>query len=123
MSAFCVFGMTEPVAKKIAERQFETMLRKLSKTQLAELDDAAEKAWIAEKTADILTSGKSIQVSPPFDAPQFAAEWIELARRTAKATRCRIMVRGEKLDKNGARIISKATKRPVMAWLNYSGPA
>lgn len=65
MSAFCVFGMTEPVAKKMAQRQCEAMLRKLSEDERKAFGPTDENAWVAEKAADILKAGKSIQISPP----------------------------------------------------------
>jgi len=116
MSAFCVFGMTETVARRLAERQFDTHWAKLTKEQRDSLTPEDSRTWIESRTMEILEGDRVQQVSPPFDAPQFAREWIDLARRTAKARRCEVMVRCEKRDRHGARVISKATNLPVMGW-------
>lgn len=119
MTAFCVFGMTEPLARKAATRASETWVARMSEQERQELSKAEVEEWIAAKTAEIMRAGRSVQVSGAFDAPQFANDWIELARRTIKTRGLAVMVRGEKVDKHGASVISKKTKKPVIGWVNY----
>lgn len=119
MSAFCVFGMTEPLAKKAAEQASKTWLAKLPSNERAAIAGPEIAEWVEAKAAEILKGAKPKQVSGAFDAPQFAQDWIDLAKRTVKARGLRVMVRGEKTDKNGAPVISKVTKKPVIGWVPY----
>lgn len=50
------------------------------------------------------------------DAPQFCEDWIALAKRTARTSRLKVMVRDVKRDGTGNPILNKKTKRPVMTW-------
>lgn len=109
MSAFCVFGMTEPLAKAMAAK-------KASPGTMLNATDADVAAWRAREVERILTKGRSRQVSSPFSAPQFCQDWIDLANRTTRAARLKVMVRDTKVDKTGAVVLNKKTKRPVMAW-------
>lgn len=109
MSAFCVFGMTEPLAKSLAARKAPP------KKELEKMTPEDLRQWYADQAAKILQSGKHRQVSPEFDAPQFCHDWIELARKTVGHDGLRIMVRGER--PGGA--VSKRTGKPIMAWLPY----
>lgn len=117
MSAFCVFGMTETLARKAAERAWQKHLESLTKEARACLTPADETEWIKVKTEYHLSKGKTIQLSAPFDAPQFAQDFIKLARATGRTSRLEVMRRASLLDKNGAPRISKATKRQMIGWV------
>lgn len=106
MSAFCVFGMTEPLAKTLAARKAppKKVREKMTAQELNE--------WYAERAATILKSSKPRQVSPEFDAPQFCQDWIDLAHKTVKANGLRVMFRGPKPDGS----INKRTGKPLPAW-------
>ncbi|WP_315136810.1 hypothetical protein [Achromobacter marplatensis] len=117
MSAFCVFGMTEPLAKKAAQKAWEKHLATMTKEVRACLTSADEAEWIAVKTEYLLAKAKPVQVSGAFDAPQFAKDYIVLAKRLHRTSRLQVMARGEKKDANGALVISKATKKPLIGWV------
>lgn len=112
MSAFCVFGVTKPVAKMLA-------LKKAPPKEIREQGQDAYDEWLEEQINTRLEKAKVRQVSPEFCAPQFCHDWIDLAKRTAGGTRLQIMARAVKTDKNGAPVISKATGRPLMSWAPY----
>lgn len=120
MSAFCVFGMTEPIARKAAAKAWEKHLATMTKEARACLTDADEKAWIEVKTEYLLAKAKAVQVSGAFDAPQFAVDYIALTQRMHRSSRLQVMARGEKKDANGALVISKSTKKPVIGWVPFS---
>ncbi len=119
MSAFCVFGMTEPAARKIATTASETMYCNLPPPRREAFTKEDMAAWIAKRTEEVLEGSRRMQISPAFDAPQFANEWIDLAKRTARAKRCSIMVRGVKVDVHGNPVISKTKKTPLITWVPY----
>lgn len=110
MSAFCVYGMTLPVALKRAEA-------KLRDSSISVEEWSAKVREVAEA---ILTQGAPTQVSPTFDAPQFAKDWIEVARRTSRISGAKVMVRKPKVDKHGNGIVSKSTGLPALGWAPYS---
>lgn len=113
MSAFCVFGMTDVVAKQLANKSYPPL------SQRKELTPEQLEEWRKEKALEILKSGRVRQVSTEFCAPQFCNDWIALAKRQVKTSRLKIMVRGVKTDKKGAVVISKRTKQPMQAWVPY----
>jgi hypothetical protein len=114
MSGFCDFGVTEAKAKGKAEKKVSI----LDKSRNLKPVDVYEKE-LAEESESIFESMKSLQVSPEFDAPQFANDWISIAKNSIKCRSLVVMCRGEKLSKSGAPVISKATKKPVITWLPY----
>ncbi|MDF3940745.1 hypothetical protein P3W66_11940, partial [Achromobacter denitrificans] len=78
MSAFCVFGMTEPIARKAAAKAWDKHLATMTKEVRACLTYKDEADWIAVKTEYLLAKAKPVQVSGAFDAPQFAHGYIAL---------------------------------------------
>ncbi|AUT46977.1 hypothetical protein [Achromobacter sp. AONIH1] len=119
MSAFCVFGMTEPLAKKAAEKAWKKHLNQMTPEVRACVRPSDLVDWMATKTDYYLATSKLVQLSGTFDAPQFANDYIRLARQSERTSRLRVMVRGETVDKNGAPRISKATKKPILGWIEY----
>ena len=101
MSAFCVYGVTLDVARRLAERR------------------GADDTDMETRIQHALSTAKPRQISPAFSAPQFCREWIEVARRTTGLRRYKIMVRTEKTDKQGAVVISKKTRSPTLTWKPY----
>lgn len=115
MSAFCVFGVTLENCKKAAEKKVSTWDSKLQ----VHISPAEWRKRVDALAAEIFESAKrSKQISPAFDAPQFANDWIGVADRTTKARAMRIMRRGEKTDEKGAPVIRKG--KPVIGWIPYA---
>lgn len=94
MSTFVVFGMTISKAKVLAEKlQWKS----------GETPD--------DRVARVL-SGKSVKPpSDPFDAPQFATEFLELARKTDGGVRLEVRYRKE--------IGTTKSGKPRMKWVRY----
>jgi len=78
-------------------------------------------AWRVEEALKILEAGRARQVSPAFDAPQFCRDWIELARKTVRATGLKVMVRDVKTDSKGNVVTRKKSTVPLMTWRPYRG--
>ncbi|WP_426427736.1 hypothetical protein [Pseudomonas palmensis] len=121
MSTFAVFGMTADVA--LAEA------RKITKTTrpsgkagapplqltLAEWNEAVE-----QRAAAIMASEKVKQLSHLFDAPQYAQQFIELARKSGQCRDLRIRAKCELTDAKGKPVINPKTKLPRIGWTEYS---
>lgn len=57
------------------------------------------------------------QISAPFDAPQFAHDWIAVAKIGEQIRHAKIMVKGQKKDKKGEPMVKKG--KPVIGWIAY----
>lgn len=110
MSAFCVYGMSFTLAVKRAE----------TKVSAVGVSMEQWRAKVNEMAEQILLQAKPTQVSPTFDAPQFAQDWISVAERTSRIHAPRIMVRGPKLDKKGNPVKDKRTGLPALHWIPYA---
>ena len=108
MSAFCVYGMTDVIAKLSASMKFPPRDR-----------EGSREAFYEEFQEHIYQTSAHRQVSPTYDAPQFCHDWIELAKKTMRTRGLRIMCRGQKIVKHGAPRINKKTKEPVIGWVPY----
>nr|WP_280041158.1 hypothetical protein [Pseudomonas sp. Hg5Tf]MDH2558356.1 hypothetical protein [Pseudomonas sp. Hg5Tf] len=121
MSTFAVFGMTADVA--LAEARKITKTTKASgkvggvalELTLAEWNEA-----VSECAAKIMAGEKVKQLSQMFDAPQYAQQFMDLARKTGKCRGLRIRAKCELTDAKGKPVINKKTKAPKVGWVDYS---
>lgn len=120
MSTFAVFGMTAGVA--LAEA------RKITKTTrpsgkpgcppleltLPEWNEAVEK-----QAAAIFGGEKVKQLSQLFDAPQYAQQFIERARKAGPCRDLRIRAKAALTDTEGKPVINPKTKAPMVGWADW----
>ena len=109
MSAFCVYGASRRVAMARAEKKV-----KVDKLPLEERHRRVLRA-----ADDIFAKMKPVQVSPQFDAPQFAWDWIKVALKSGEVKFPVVMVRTRKVDEKGRPVISKRTEAQQMIWAPY----
>ncbi|MFJ7790682.1 hypothetical protein [Pseudomonas sp. NPDC096925] len=120
MSTFAVFGMTRDVA--LAEARKTTKTTKPSgkvgcppiDLTVAELDEAVDK-----QALKIMQGKKVRQLSPTFDAPQYAEQFVSLARKGGNCRDLRIRARCNLTDAEGNPLIDKKTKAPKIGWVDY----
>ncbi|MET3051888.1 hypothetical protein ABXV19_08685 [Pseudomonas alkylphenolica] len=74
---------------------------------------------MAECAAKIMAGEKVKQLSQMFDAPQYAQQFMELARKTGKCRDLRIRAKYEITDTEGKPVINKKTKAPRVGWIEY----
>jgi hypothetical protein len=60
------------------------------------------------------------QISPAFDAPQFANDWIAVGTRSGFIRAPKVMRRGERIDKHGLPVINRKTGEKVITWIPYA---
>ena len=112
MGAFCVFGVSRSVCRKLAEKKVATFCPKLGREMSpAEWGDRVKE----EGDRMFGESSKQARISPEFDAPQFCRDW--LAVSPSEVRLARIMVRGPKTGADDKPVIRKGV--PVMTWLPY----
>src|SRR5690606_29705094 len=88
-------------------------------SQRKNMSDADIQNWRNQRAETILERAKARQVSSTFSAPQFCRDWIQLANKTTRANRLKIMALTVKKDNNGRPVISKRTKLPLLEWTPY----
>ncbi|WP_238888586.1 hypothetical protein [Achromobacter insuavis] len=79
--------MTEQLAKKAAERAWQKYKESMTADVRACLRPSDQADWIKVKTEYHLAKGNPMQLSAPFDAPQFAREFIKLAAASGRTSR------------------------------------
>lgn len=120
MSTFAVFGMTRDVA--LAEARKTTKTTKPSgkvgcppiDLKVAEWDEAVDK-----QAVKIMQGKKVRQLSPTFDAPQYAEQFVSLARKGGNCRDLRVRARCTLTDAEGNPLINKKTKAPRIGWVDY----
>lgn len=115
MTAFCVFASSMPVAIERAEKRVD-LIDPVTRKRRTESE---WRALVSDAARAIFAKMKPVQVSPAFDAPQFAEEWIDLARATGDYDGYAIKCRGISRDKTGSPKISKTSGLEIIAWVNY----
>ncbi|UVK81290.1 hypothetical protein LOY46_17125 [Pseudomonas sichuanensis] len=63
------------------------------------------------------------QLSQLFDAPQYAEQFMELARKTGQCRDLRIRAKCIITDAAGKAVINKTTKAPKVGWVEYKSEA
>jgi hypothetical protein len=113
MSSFCIFGVT--VAKAAAKAD-----KKVPQYENGNMKPQDEyEAELAEETDRIYKTMKPVQISPGFDAPQFAQQWLELCKKSMQCRAMTMRVRTPKINKHGSEVRSKATGKVLLAWNPY----
>jgi hypothetical protein len=121
MGAFCVFGVSRQVCRKLAEKSVPTFVI---------VDDVSAKGgkrrreltvaeWGVLVGVEVETqfsaSTKQVRISPELDAPQFCHDWIAASPADVRLTK--VMCRMDKIDKHGAVVMRDGA--PVLAWRDY----
>jgi hypothetical protein len=112
MGAFCVFGVSRQVCRKLAEKNIPTYDSEL-KRSLTAPEWGVRVAAAGDRMFE--ESVKQVRISPELDAPQFCRDWIAASPADVKLTR--VMYRGAKIDKHGAVVLKDGA--PVLTWLPY----
>jgi len=119
MSSFCVFGMTALVARAIAEEEIGWTVPGENFSRPRQISREERAALVDKRAAELFEKRAVRQISPAFDAPQFAHEWLDIARRSTEVRGGCLMVRGPKVNDKGTPVISKVTGMPTITWLPY----
>ena len=120
MSTFAVFGMTLDLAKTEARKKTSGTRKNLKAPGGVEPVPEAEWRTLVEKRAQKIMGGGTVrQLSPMFDAPQYAEQFIELARRTLKCRDMHIRAKAVLVDAKGKPIINPKTKAPKVGFSEW----
>ena len=120
MSTFAVFGMTRDVALAEAKKRTKGTRKNVKAPGGVEPVPLAEWLELVEKkTEQIMGGGTARQLSPLFDAPQYAEQFIELARKTIQCRDLRIRAKRVMTDADNKPIINPKTKAPKVGFCEW----
>ena len=120
MSTFAAFGMTRDVA--LAEAKKRTKGTRKNLTAPGGVEPIPLTEWlelVEKKTEQIMGGGTVRQLSPLFDAPQYAEQFIELARNTIQCRDLRIRAKRVMTGADGKPIINLKTKVPKVGFCEW----
>ena len=120
MSTFAVFGMTRDVAMAEAKKTVKTT--RPDPKNVGQKIELTVDEWlykVALKADQIMGGGKVKQLSPLFDAPQYAEQFIALARKGGKCRDMRIRAKAVLKDTEGKPVVNPKTKAPKVGWVDY----
>ena len=118
MSTFAVFGLTLDLAKT-EPRQTPTGPR-TSRPLAASSRSRKRSGWPWLRRERRRSWGGAVrQLSPMFDAPQYAEQFIELARKTLKCRDMHIRAKAVLVDAKGKPIINPKTKAPKVGFSEW----
>lgn len=115
MSTFAVWGMTYAYAFGIAQKK-TSMIDAKGQT-------LPEEDWMnrVKAVTESIMEGEMVrQLSSKFDAPQFAHEFMAIAKRMQRHRDLEIRCWTQAKDAEGKPIYQKNGKRPKMTWAPYS---
>lgn len=116
MSAFCVFGVSRTDCMRIAEKK----VKRYDDEKKRNLTMEEWRAKVEALAQDLFaTTTRHRQVSPAFDAPQFARDWAALAQRSDQVKGVDIRVRNIVLDGEGKPVKRKG--KILMTWQHFAG--
>lgn len=119
MSTFAVFGMTRAIA--IAEARKKTPTTRADKSR-GGVEPIPMNEWLAmvEAAAEKIMQGTQVrQLSELFDAPQYAEQFIALARKAGDCRDMRIRAKAELKDALGETIIDPKTQAPKYGFSDW----
>lgn len=120
MSTFAVFGMTRDVAMAEARRTVKTTRPDPKRTgHNIELTVDEWMLKVGLRADQIMGGARVKQLSPLFDAPQYAEQFIELARKSGKCRDMRIRTKAVLVDAKGKPIINPKTKAPRVGFAEW----
>ena len=126
MSTFAVFGMTRDFALAEARKKVPvTRTATDGKGRKVSVDlSPAEWEEACQQYVQRLMDGERVcQLCKPFDAPQFAQEYIALLRRSGESRDLTVKARCPQVDGHGQPIRSKKTGSPMLHWKPWGAAA
>lgn len=75
---------------------------------------------VEQQAAKIMAGEKVKQLSQMFDAPQYAQQFIELAKKAGNCRDLRIRAKCMITDADGRPVINKKTKALKVGWVDYT---
>jgi hypothetical protein len=121
MSTFAVFGMSENWAREEARENTSTHKtvdgKRLERT-IREWEEAVE-----AQVAKIMAGKKCVRLSPMFDAPQYAQQFMEMARASIVCRDLKIRTKAVLVDAKNKPILNAKTGAPKVGFADWASGA
>ncbi len=120
MSTFAVFGMTRDFALAEARKKTPTTrIELVSGTRVTvDLTPDEWEAAVQKRADEVMAGARTVQLCKPFDAPQFARDFIALCRNRGGCRDLAIKARAPEKDGHG-RIRKTKKGAPMLSWQPY----
>ena len=117
MTTFAVFGMSESWARDEAKETTST--HKMEGAKRVERTIAEWEEAVEAEVARIMASKKSVRLSPMFDAPQYAQQFMEMARASIVCRDLKIRTKAVLVDAKNKPIINSKTGAPKVGFADW----
>ncbi|NNA56364.1 hypothetical protein [Pseudomonas koreensis] len=117
MTTFAVFGMSESWAREEAKESTST--HKMEDGKRIERTIAEWEEAVAAEVARIMASKKSVRLSPMFDAPQYAQQFMDMARSSIVCRDLKIRTKAVLVDAKNKPIINPKTGAPKVGFADW----
>jgi len=117
MTTFAVFGMSENWAREEARENtstHKTVDGKRIERTIREWEEAVE-----AQVAKIMAGKKCVRLSPMFDAPQYAQQFMEMARASIVCRDLKIRTKAVLVDAKNKPIINAKTGAPKVGFADW----
>lgn len=118
MTTFAVFGMSENWAREEAREHISTY--KMDGGKMVELTIAEWLDAVEAQVKKIMAGKKCVRLSPFFDAPQYAQQFVEMARSGIKCRDLKIRTKAVLVDAKGKPIINPKTGVPKVGLADWA---
>lgn len=121
MSTFAVFGMSENWAREEAKEHTPTF-----KNEDGKRVDLSVSEWEAEveaQVAKIMAGNKCVRLSPMFDAPQYAQQFMDMARKSIVCRDLKIRTKAVLVDALKKPILNTKTGAPKVGFADWAPEA
>lgn len=118
MSTFAVFGMSENWAREEAKEYTPTF-----KNVDGKRIDLTVTEWQAEveaQIAKIMAGKKCVRLSPMFDAPQYAQQFMDMARKSIVCRDLKIRTKAVLVDAKNKPIMNAKTGVPKVGFADWA---
>lgn len=119
MSTFAVFGMTRAAAEAEARKKTPTTRADKSRGGVEPIPMNEWLELVEAATSATMEGGRTRQLSQLYDAPQYAQQFIDLARRSGQCRDMHIRARCVLTDAQGKPIIDPKTKVPKYGFVDW----
>ena len=117
MTTFAVFGMSENWAREEAKEHTPTF-----KNENGKRVDLTVSQWEAEvevQIAKIMAGKKCVRLSPMFDAPQYAQQFMDMARKSIVCRDLKIRTKAVLVDAKKKPILNAKTGAPRVGFADW----
>lgn len=117
MTTFAVFGMSENWAREEAREQTST--HKIENGKRLERTIPEWEAAVEAYVAKIMAGKKCVRLSPMFDAPQYAQQFMEMARKSIVCRDLKIRTKAVLVDAKNKPILNAKTGVPKVGFADW----